>query len=580
MTSFSREARLAAIAAQRERFSTAIAAADREAAGHAIIAELHLLLDDAWVKTIAASAFAPGVLGAMVRTERLAFEHLRECLDADPRWSDGVAALVGSLEDSQVAVLDASLAGPTDQRAQSALRAAMFFAGRRPPGRISPGEILAVGWSAAEVIVPRELLAEYAAEVYALRNSIAEPSLFDLCELATILTYADPSEDRDASLRALAARIEAILAERALEDQGPEVTVAFADLARVCVALGELARADALVRDLEALVDREDGEDGVELVFWAHRALLAACTAEERSWRERRLIERLPPEPTARLCRVALESLGHRSPALEAQVDAWLSRRLEVLDTTAPLDRALTFSQVALGAARFNPSTVDRFAESLARSVRGASGSESSARLVLEFVRENSEAARAFVERTARQRSVSWWDEPTAYPRLPRSTVDAILDGALHAHAPRWPVPTVDALRWVSKDLSSASARWVDALFGRAPVEQRAERALFAIGRAILRLGDRGQDAEATRVASRLASGEFAPSPVFDRVWWELGETAQRSAWIARPMRADRAGWLVPPRVIETLAGAGCAERYTAVLDQWVERTARACGAR
>jgi hypothetical protein len=579
MTASSREARLAAISTQRERFSRSIAAGDRDGVSDAILAELRLLLDDAWVRTLSASALAPGVLGAMVRSGRLSLEPLRECLDEDPRWSEGVAALIASLDDEQTSVLDASLSLASDAPARSALRTALLFAGRTPAGRAPVESLLSIGWSTAQVLLSDEALAEYASECYARRYSTEEQSLFGLSELSTMLSYVEPSPDRDASLRAIVRRIELILDERAPDDRGAEVLGALADLVRALVTLGELARADAVLQRLESSL-AADNLDELELLFWASRPVLAAGTAEGRKAREMSLLALVPRECSVRLWRVALETVTYRSAALETRVAELLALHLSRVDRLEPIERAEVFADVALGARCFSPALVERYVEALARHVRGSSLSDMNARVMLDFARENSDAARSFVERTCAQRTIAWWEDPSAYARLPSSTLELVLDGALRAQGPRWPSATVDALRWASKDLSSASSRWIDALFGGAPLEQRAGRAIFALGRALLGLRETGRDAESSRVAARLAAGEFSSSPAFDRVWWELGATAQRAAWLARPARADRVGWLVPKSVIETLAGAECADRYARFVDQWVERTARACGAR
>lgn len=579
MTAFSREARLSAISAQRERFSRAASASDRDATAEAILAELHLMLDDAWVRTLSASALSPAVLGAMVRSERLAFEHLRECLDADPRWSDGVALLVSSLTDAQVAMLDASLSSPTDQRTRGALRCALAFAERIPTGPVPIEELLAVGWSSFEIMAKRECVVAHAAAFYARQRTIAEPSLFELAELASVLGYVEPSVERDRELRAIIDRTVEILAERAPDDDSAEVRVALSDLARACVALGEVARAESLLGRLQAMIEPGQ-EEGLELLFWANRPVLAACAAEERASRERALIAQLPEGCSVRLLRVALTTTEYRSEEFTQRVEEDLARWLDRAESLSPEGRAELASQVAMGAEHFSSRAVDRCAEMQARFVRSSPLMDYNARVLLDFARAGSEPARLFIERTAKQRTIAWWDDPGVYGRLPPATLAVVLDETLRSHRPRWPIATVDALRWLSTELSTAAAQRVDALVGSAPVEQRAERAISAIGRAILRLGDRGRDAESSRVAAKLAGGEFASSAAFDRVWWELGETAQRAAWLARPTRADRVGWLVPKRVIETLAGVECAERYAKALEAWIERTARACGAR
>jgi hypothetical protein len=286
--------RAARIESCRSRFARAQSEHERAAS---VLEEMDALLEDAWARAVANSALSPGVLGAMVRSGRLAFEHLRDALAADPRWDNGAAALIASLTDEQVALLDAQL-GP---RERQRVRTAMAWSERVPPAPPDYTESLPGGWSAIAVIFAREPLADAALAVIdgALANE--EPTALDLSEQLSMLCAL---RARDARPDVLADTIDRF--ERTIETQPDAVQRAMdlsssaAQLARAYLTLGDVARAFAVIDRVRELdVPLREGEfdvdlDGVER--WVWREFLDRVTPEQRYEIERRMRRTLSNE--------------------------------------------------------------------------------------------------------------------------------------------------------------------------------------------------------------------------------------------------------------------------------------------
>ncbi len=571
-------ARASAIAACRAAFARAKSDDERAAAA---LDEVDVLLEDAWARTVANSAFSPGILGAMVKTGRLAFDQLRECLAADPRWSQSASMVIKALSDEEVEALDSAMA-PAEQRA---LRQAMLWAGRDPRGEPDWAEMIRVGWTTLSVMLSPAQLARLAAATVEDALNTPDPDAFLLGESLSMLCALSPEDPRRAALAPTLERAERTLdAQRDEGQRAVDLRVQAMHLARAYVALGEIEQALAVADRVEALAAPDDFDDGTQLaVREALREVSSSLTAERRCAIDRRLRETLSERSTlddwvyVRKCGVGDDEdfLRRFAAVLDAAIEGCAS---------APDDRrgwlmpTLTSDPWATP-----PERLDELAERLAKATpRAAPGVEwTNAHIAL--ATRGSAVAQALIERTARQRSIRWWDTMSAAIELPEGALGVVIDGAMAEHRARWPVATGDALRWISADVSNSCASIIEALVGQAPIEQQAQRALGALGRMVERgarwLRDGGaRDVEADRIAARIARGEFAASPVFDRVWWELGEAAQRQAWLARPTRADRVGALVNARVFETLGGESARGAYVDRVERWLAQCAKRLG--
>lgn len=555
------------IARSRARMLRATAEHERAAA---VIDEMDAMLEDAWTRAVASSALAPAVLGAMVRCDRLANEHLAECLRRDPRWTLGAAALVAQLTDAQVDALDAQAPAPWSQ----ALRSAMVWAERTPARDPDWSELLQAGWSALEVMLapgPARNAATAAIDT-ALAND--EPTALDLSETLTMLCALAEDDARRARLPELIERFEATIAtDPDAQQRSFALRASCGHIARAYLAIGDIRAAISVADRIEreTIAGEDDAIACVRLVL---RACRAHVTAEERAVLDRRIAESL---------------------SRDAPIDQWLNeaavRELDedehqrlVARVRAAIEASGAEPWIVGGVENVPRECIDAWAEQLVRAEPRPLPGSSVARTLSVLCGRGSRVAKDFIERTTRQRSVPWWSAIELFQHLPIDTLNVVLDAALAEHPVRWPTTTRAALRWVSADVSNSCASMIDRVLAHEPPEQQVQRALGALGRVFERgarwLRDGGaRDAEHDRVAASVARGKLAASPAFDRVWWELGEAAQRSAWMARPTRADQAGAIPNARVIESLAGAHARESYVALVERAVRSIARSVGA-
>ncbi|MFO0560109.1 MAG: hypothetical protein U0269_18990 [Polyangiales bacterium] len=571
--------RAAHIESCRSRFARAQSEHERAAS---VLEEMDVLLEDAWARAVANSALSPAVLGAMVRAERLAFEHLRDALAVDPRWDNGARALIDSLTDAQVAELDAQI-GPSERQR---VRTAMAWSERVPPAPPDYTESLPGGWSAIEVMFAREPLADAALAVLDSALANEEPTALDLSEQLSMLCALRAKDARPAILEDVIERFERTIETQPDEAQrAMDLSASAAQLARAYLTMGEIARAYAVIDRLRALDESlREAEFDVDLEGierWVWREFLGRVTPEQRLEIERRMRRTLTREHPLDEWFFLRKHCAFVDDELDGSVDAALDRALSDGQTKEQLELAL--GTIAFNAALLPTERLDALAELAAKREPRPTPEGVYARLHCALAARGSKVAVDFIERTARQRTVEWWSDVARFGQLPRPLLDVVLDGSLSAHGISWPVPTADALRWVGAELSSSAASMVDRLVRGAPIEQQAQRALGAVGRMLERgvrwLRDGGaRDTEADRVAAEIARGELAASPAFDRVWWELGETAQHHAWLARPSRADRRGAIVNARVIDSIAGAAAGAEYLSKIERWLSAVHRAAG--
>lgn len=563
----------------RARFKRAASEHERAAS---VLDEMDVLLEDAWARAVANSALSPAVLSAMVRAERLAFGHLRDALAADPRWIDGARPVIDSLTDEQVAALDAQVSPAERQK----LRSAMAWSERVPPAPPEYAESLPAGWSAMEVSFAKGPLADAARELVDRALANEAPTALDLSEQLSILCALRPEDARPALLADTIARFEQTIDSQPDEAQAAlDLSVSGAQLARAYLALGEFGAAYSLIERLRALDERvreiELDVDLVGIERWVWREFLEHVTPEQRASIERDMQGSLSDAQRLDEWFLVRRSCVFEDRDFDARFEAALDRALAGDGTTEQLANAL--GTIAYNAELLPAHRADEIAEMVARREPRPKPESVYARVMIALAERGSGVARAFIERTSRQRTVEWWRDVARFGTLPNELLGAVLDGSLSEHGVSWPVATADALRWIAGDLQSNAASGVDRLVRAAPIEQQAQRAIGAVARMIERgarwLRDGGaRDAEADRVSASIARGEIAASPAFDRVWWELGATAQQQAWLARPTRADRRGALVNARVIDAIAGASAGAEYLARVERWLATVLRASG--
>ncbi len=576
MTSRAEPERAATIAELRRRFSAATSERER---AEIVLAETDELFEDAWARAVANSAFPPAVLGGLVRGGRLAFEHLRECLQADPRWTEGAGPLVDSLTDEQTAALDAAL-GPQEQ---DWLRGALTWK-QRPTKHPNFANMLNVGWSSLEVMASPEALAEAAkiAADAALANQ--EQGVFELSETLSILCALPADDPRREGVPDWCERLEQAIATQGDEAQrDADLRLVAPQLAQAYVCMGEIARALEIADRIEAAETRGANEETIpNSVFAVMRVVLPALSAEHRWHVEQRMRDSLRDDDALELWMFVRSNIVFDVDGFAARYHLAFEREI------ARTQRLQTsFVSAAWGTMAREPELVpeehvDAVVETATRVLARWREGELP-QLVAAMAARGNANARAFIQRTAKQRKIEWWREWSSFSVLPASELSVVLDSVLEGHSVRWPVSTASALRWISSDVSISCAAVIDELTARAPVEQQAQRALSAVGRMFERgarwLRDGGaRDVEADRVAAKIARGEFAASSAFDRVWWELGEAAQRQAWLARPTRADRVGAIVNKRVIESLGGASAGDAYVQRLERWLKQTGQRAG--
>lgn len=572
-------ARLEAVRDARTRFSLATSEDER---ARAVLDELDVLLDDAWARAVASSALAPALLGAMIAAGRLAFEHLEECLERDPYWDLRIGSLLSSLSDEQAAALDARL----DEERRERLRTALLLLGREAPGEVSIDSLQMVYSLGGRDRVPSQLRASYAAEALRRLSADPAPTLAVSSAMLSLLTWLPRDEERTRRARALIARSLALI-EQEPPEEATIPSVALGALVRAYLWLGEHALARQTAEQLLPVTSEASSFEQLSGVI----DYCESVAPEESASLQRVLLDRLSASEdllvwsrvTARLGR---ENVGYVE-AFDRLVETWLAR-MPLMSSERGREfegRRGLYVDVASIVKLLSPSQLDRFAEFAARDVEGEEDLTMIVAL-LAMARAGSRSAQSFIERTSEQGSVRWWIDPSsAYDRLPRRTLDAVLDGALRAHKIRWPVSTANALRWASRDLSNSCAVLLERLVGDPPIERGVERVARALSRTLSRatrwLRDgAARDGEASLLATAIGRGELAASPLFDRVWWELGSSAQRAAWLARPTRADVTGAIVARVVVESLAGRACADTYCARLEAWVVRVAHACAVR
>jgi hypothetical protein len=572
-------ARLEAVRDARARFSRATSEDER---ARAVLDELDVLLDDAWARAIASSALSPALLGAMVAAGRLAFEQLEECLERDPQWELGIGSLVSSLSDEQAAALDARL----DDEARERLRTVLLLRGRAAPGDVSFDSLQTVYSLGGGERVPSRLRASYADEALRRLSADPAPTLAVSSEMLSLHTWLPRDEARAQRARELVARSLALIEQEPPEEQAL-LSVARGALVRAYLWLGE----DVLARQTAEQLLQVTSEAAS---FEQLSGVVDYCESvapEESAAVQRALLDRLSASENLLawsrvMARLGRENVGY-AESFDRLVERWLERLPLMSSGRGRVfeGRRGLYVDVASIAKLLSPSQLDRFAEFAARDVEGEDDLTMIVAL-LAMARAGSRSAQSFIERTSEQGSVRWWIDPsTAYEGLPKRTLDAVLDGALRAHKIRWPVSTADALRWVSRDLSNSCAVLLERLVGGPPIEHRIERVVRALTKTLARttrwLRDGAtRDGEASLLAAAIGRGELAASPLFDRVWWEIGPSAQRAAWLARPTRADVTGAIVARVVVESIAGSACADTYCVRLEAWVARVARACAVR